>query len=62
MSAGILAQDAEPSLYACEQEYEILGQRKRRLGFTCLVRLEDYERRTVPATRKHSRGAEGTTV
>ncbi|HUV04125.1 MAG TPA: DUF1015 domain-containing protein [Armatimonadota bacterium] len=47
LKAGILIWDDEPCLYACEQEYEIRGQRKKRLGFTCLVRLEDFERRTV---------------
>ena len=47
LRAGILTWDDKPCLYACEQEYEIRGQRKKRLGFTCLVRLEDFERRTV---------------
>lgn len=47
LSAGILTQDKEPCLYACEEEFEVGGRRKKRLGFTCLVRLEDYESRTV---------------
>ena len=47
LKAGILVRDDKPCLYACEQEYEIRGQRKKRLGFTCLVHLEDFERRTV---------------
>lgn len=47
LGAGILAQDSESCIYAYEQEYEIGGQRKRRLGFTCLIQLESFERRTV---------------
>ncbi|HEY3299058.1 MAG TPA: DUF1015 domain-containing protein [Armatimonadota bacterium] len=47
MDSGVLARDPEPSFYACEQEYEIDGVRKKRLGFTCLVRIEDYDKKTV---------------
>ena len=47
LEAEILFWDAETSLYAYEQEYKISDKLMRRLGFTCLVRLEDYERRTV---------------
>lgn len=47
LGARILVQDEGPCLYAYEQEFEVRGQTKRRLGFTCLVRLEDYESRAV---------------
>ena len=47
LKAGTLTRDDEPCLYACKQEYEVRGRRKSRLGVTCLVRLEDFERRTV---------------
>lgn len=47
MESEVLARDEEPSIYACEQEYEVLGTLKKRLGFTCLVRIADYEQRTV---------------
>jgi uncharacterized protein (DUF1015 family) len=47
LESGVLAREDEPSIYACEQEYEIFGVRKKRLGFTCLVRIADYEQRTV---------------
>lgn len=44
---GILESDPEPSLYVCVQEYEIGGEVKRRLGLICLLRLEDFSKRTV---------------
>jgi len=47
LSTGVLIYDDENSIYICEQEYEINGEWKKRLGFTCLVRLEDYESKTV---------------
>lgn len=39
---AILVQDAEPSMYVCVQEYESGGETMRRIGLTCLIRLEDY--------------------
>ena len=47
LSLGALERDAEPSIYAVLQEFEVAGEKKRRLGFSCAVRLEDYENRTV---------------
>jgi uncharacterized protein (DUF1015 family) len=47
LDKGILIRDEEPSLYALEQEYEVNGKRMKRLGFSCAVRLEDYDSRTV---------------
>ncbi|MHB0997726.1 MAG: DUF1015 domain-containing protein [Armatimonadota bacterium] len=44
---GVLAQDPSPALYVCRQEYVIDGEVKQRVGFTCLVRLEDYDKGTV---------------
>lgn len=42
LDGGILLQDDEPSMYVCAQEYEVGGDTIRRIGLTCLVRLEDY--------------------
>lgn len=47
LDEGVLVRDDEPAVYAYEQEYEIGGEWKRRLGFTCVVRLEDYDKKTV---------------
>lgn len=47
LSEGILVRDDEPALYAIRQQYEINGEVKQRLGFTCLVKLEDYSQGTV---------------
>ena len=47
LETGILIQDDMPCLYAYRQEYVIGSEKKRRLGLTCALRLEDYERRTV---------------
>ena len=47
LESGVLVRDCEPSLYVCEQEFEIDGVWKKRLGFTCLVRIEDYDNKTV---------------
>ncbi|MHB1458956.1 MAG: DUF1015 domain-containing protein [Armatimonadota bacterium] len=44
---GILQRDDNPALYAIRQQYEINGEVKQRLGFTCLVKLEDYSQGTV---------------
>ncbi len=47
LNEGVLIRDSEPSVYAVEQEYTINGETKRRLGFICTVRLEDYDNKTV---------------
>lgn len=47
LNEGILERDKEPALYAIRQQYEINGEVKKRLGFTCLVKLEDYSQGTV---------------
>ncbi len=39
---GVLVRDTEPSMYVCSQEYETGGAAMRRIGLTCLIRLEDY--------------------
>lgn len=39
---GVLIQDDESSMYVCDQLYEVGGKTVRRIGLTCLVRLEDY--------------------
>lgn len=47
LDSGVLFRDPALCLYVYEQDFELRGERKTRLGFTCLVRLEDYESRTV---------------
>ncbi|MHB0913445.1 MAG: DUF1015 domain-containing protein [Armatimonadota bacterium] len=47
LDSDALHRDAEPSIYVSEQEFEVDGRRMTRRGFTCLLRLEDYESRTV---------------
>ena len=42
LSDRILIQDTQPSMYVCEQSYDVGGETMRRIGLTCLVRLEDY--------------------
>lgn len=44
---GVLIQDATPSLYLYEQEYEVRGQRKRLLSFIAITRLEEEESKVV---------------
>ncbi|MDI6828411.1 MAG: DUF1015 domain-containing protein [Armatimonadota bacterium] len=47
LESGIFIREDEPSIYACIQEFELGGERKQRLGITCLVKLEDFERKTI---------------
>lgn len=42
ISEGVLVQDPAPMMYVCEQAYDVGGETVRRIGLTCLVRLEDY--------------------
>jgi len=42
IGTGVLMRDVEPSMYVCEQSYDVGGKTIRRVGLTCLVRLEDY--------------------
>lgn len=42
LDEGILIEDGEPMMYVCEQSYGAGGETMRRIGLTCLVRLEDY--------------------
>lgn len=49
LAEGVLAQDAEPAIYAYSQDYKIPGttQRLVRRGFIALGRLADYEEGVV---------------
>lgn len=47
LEEGILIQDAEPCLYPYRQTYRLGDEEKSRLGLCCLVRLEEFERRTI---------------
>ena len=48
LKAGVLARDPEPSIYAIEEAFEVDGHRKRRFGFVCLLRLEDFGTGVLP--------------
>lgn len=45
---GVLVQDDEPCIYAYQQEFEALGRRMKRTGFTCLIKLEDFGQGVLP--------------
>ncbi len=54
---GVLRRDAEPSFYACSQEFTVPGteQRRVRRGFLALLGLEDYSAGVVfPHEQTHS--------
>lgn len=48
LKAGVLTQDEQPCIYAYQQEFEALGRKLRRTGFTCLIRLEDFGHGILP--------------
>jgi len=48
LKAGVLARDPEPSIYAIEEAFEIEGHLKKRFGFVCLMRLEDFGTGVLP--------------
>lgn len=45
----VIVQDAAPSIYVYEQEFEVPGghTRRSRVGFIALVRLEDYDKHVI---------------
>ncbi|MDR1563835.1 MAG: DUF1015 domain-containing protein [Oscillospiraceae bacterium] len=45
--AGILAQDAQDSLYIYEEEFTAYGSKKSVKGFVCRVKLEEFEKGVV---------------
>ncbi len=48
LKTGVLVQDDQPSIYAYQQEFEALGRRLKRTGFTCLIKLEDFGHGILP--------------
>ena len=57
LKSGVLARDPEPSIYAIEEAFEVVPQRdpansgngqKRRFGFVCLLRLEEFGTGVLP--------------
>jgi len=42
LATGVLVRDNQDCLYLCVQEFIFRGEWKRRFGFTCLVRLEEF--------------------
>jgi uncharacterized protein (DUF1015 family) len=40
---GVLARDAAPSLYVCEQSFEVAGERRTRRGLLCAALIEDTD-------------------
>lgn len=47
ISEGVLNIDDEPAFYIIRQQFEVDGDRKSRTGFTCIVKLEDYNAGTI---------------
>ena len=47
LSDRVLIQDEKPALYVYQQEFEALARRMKRLGFTCLVRLEELGKGSI---------------
>ncbi|MCL6519931.1 MAG: DUF1015 domain-containing protein [Armatimonadetes bacterium] len=47
LNSGVLIREEKPCIYACIQEFELDGKTRQRLGITCLVRLEDFESKTI---------------
>lgn len=47
LEKGILIEDEKPCLYIYRQEYKVFGQKKARLGFLALMRLQDKEQSKV---------------
>lgn len=43
----VLIQDHEPAIYGYTQEFDLLGERRRRQAFIALGRLENYENKIV---------------
>ena len=43
----IFIQDAKPCIYVYKQEYKVCGQKKARIGFLALMRLQDKEKSKV---------------
>lgn len=49
IDSRILIQDQSPAIYFCSQQYSLKGEKKTRLGFIALLRLEG----SIPGTFKH---------
>lgn len=47
LDGGILAPDEKPSLYIYEEEFSLNGAANRVKGFTCRVRLEEFDKGVV---------------
>ncbi|MDD3375749.1 MAG: DUF1015 domain-containing protein [Candidatus Omnitrophica bacterium] len=47
MKKGILVQDDKPCFYVYKQEYKVCGQKKTRIGFLALMRLQDKEKSKI---------------
>jgi len=47
LDQGILRRDNAPALYIHEQHFTYKGTRKKRLGFTCCVKLEPWENKII---------------
>ncbi len=51
---GILIEDASPAIYFYSHQYNLKGERKTRLGFIALMRLEDKDNPTFAHENTHS--------
>lgn len=47
MASGVLQRDEQPSVYVTEETFDFAGETLIRRGFTCALRLEEYDRYVV---------------
>jgi uncharacterized protein (DUF1015 family) len=47
LEEGVLAQDAQPAIYAYHQVYQLGGEKKIRKGFSALVGLEEFSQKII---------------
>ncbi len=56
---GILVQDERPAIYFYKQEFRVQGERRSRLGFIALMRIEESEQtRILPHEKTHEAAKE----
>jgi uncharacterized protein (DUF1015 family) len=53
---GVLVRDIEPAIYIYEQEYDVRGSRKKRIGFIALAKVEDFSSGKIKAHERTLKG------
>jgi len=56
LEKGVLVRDLEPAVYVYEQEYEVKGEKKNRVGFIALAKVEDFSTGIVKAHERTLKG------